>query len=209
MIYIIQKKGFTLIETLIAIAIIMIAITGPFAATENSINAANISRNKTIAVFLAQEGIEYVRAVRDKVYIKECFSNDGINCPKWWNVFTTGTTALGNGYNILQCEASNSCSFDGTKVQYNSNMAPFVSGALNVCSAVGNCGRLFISSSGAYTTTVSGTPTPFTRTITTTPITSTILSTTVSVISVKVTVTFKEHNTNYTVTANDIFTPWE
>ncbi len=208
MTYIIQKKGFTLIETLIAIAIIMIAITGPFAATENSIDAANISRDKTIAVFLAQEGIEYVRAVRDKVYIKECFSNNGINCSEWWNAFTTNTTALSNGYNILQCGASKSCSFDGTKVKYNSNIAPFTNGALNVCLAIGNCGKLFISSSGTYTT-VSGTPTPFTRIITTTPITSTILSTTVSVISVKVTVTFKEHGTNYTVTANDIFTPWE
>ncbi len=209
MIYIIQKKGFTLIETLIAIAIIMIAITGPFAATENSINAATISRDKTIAVFLAQEGIEYVRAVRDKVYIKECFSDNGINCPKWWDAFTTNTTALGNGYNILQCGTTNSCSFDGTKVQYNSNMTPFTSGALNVCLSAGTCGKLFISSNGTYTTTVSGSPTPFIRTITTTPITSTILSTTVSVVSVKVTVTFKEHGTNHIVTANDIFTPWE
>ncbi|HEC94179.1 MAG TPA: prepilin-type N-terminal cleavage/methylation domain-containing protein [Candidatus Kaiserbacteria bacterium] len=196
MTYNISAKGFTLIETLVAIAIIMIAITGPFAATENSINAATIAHDKSTATFLAQEGIEYIHAIRDKVYIKECFSNSGVNCSGWWNIFT-----IGPGYDVLQCVGTTPCTLDMTKSQYD-NLPPFTSnGALSSCS-VGTCGQLYITPTYAYTTSALGnTKTIFSRKIVTTNLGS-------NAIKVKVTVTWGWHGGTQSITATDVLTSW-
>ncbi len=61
--------GFTLVETLVAITIIAIAMTGPFFAVQQALNASRTARDQLIASSLAQEGIEYVRAVRDTNYL--------------------------------------------------------------------------------------------------------------------------------------------
>lgn len=193
------KKGFTLVETLVAIAIIMIAITGPFATAGNSMNVATISHDKSIATFLAQEGVEYIRALRDKVYINKCFTPSGASCIDWWKVFTTNT--YGNGYNVLQC-LGNGCSLDITVAQYDSQN-PFSSGALSLCPSTGTCGKLYINSSKEYTaSSVGNSSTIFSRRIVTTSLPS-------NSIKVKVTVTWKEHSTDYSITATDVLTAWE
>ncbi len=62
-------QGFTLVETLVAIAIMMIAIAGPLYTADRAILAAEISRDQLIASYLAQEGIEYVRMMRDNAFL--------------------------------------------------------------------------------------------------------------------------------------------
>ena len=62
-------KAFTLVETLVAISIIMIAIAGPFQVIEHALASAQISRDELIGNSLAQEGVEYVRSVRDGNYL--------------------------------------------------------------------------------------------------------------------------------------------
>jgi prepilin-type N-terminal cleavage/methylation domain-containing protein len=61
--------GFTLIETLVAIAVITIAIVGPFNIVQNVLVISYTGRDTLIASALAQEGIEYVRQVRDSNYV--------------------------------------------------------------------------------------------------------------------------------------------
>ncbi|HAO65029.1 TPA: hypothetical protein DCQ44_03565 [Candidatus Taylorbacteria bacterium] len=60
-----NKYGFSLIETLIAVSILMIAITGPLALVQAGLFSSIHQRNEVTAVFLAQEAIEYVKSVRD------------------------------------------------------------------------------------------------------------------------------------------------
>ena len=60
-----KKKGFTLIETLVAILILTTAIAGPLTIASRGLNAALIAKDQTTASYLAQDAIEYVRAVRD------------------------------------------------------------------------------------------------------------------------------------------------
>jgi len=60
-----QKKGFTLVETLIAITILMMAVVEPMALTAQSLKTAYYSRDQITASHLAQEAIEAVRSVRD------------------------------------------------------------------------------------------------------------------------------------------------
>lgn len=62
-------RGFTLVETLVAITIIALAITGPFYAVQQALNASRASRDNLIASSLAQEGLEYVRSIRDGNYL--------------------------------------------------------------------------------------------------------------------------------------------
>lgn len=60
-----RPTGFTLIETLIAIAVLTIAIVGPYTIANNAIRASRVSQDELIASLLAQEALEYVREVRD------------------------------------------------------------------------------------------------------------------------------------------------
>ena len=58
-------KGFTLIETLVAITLLTVAIVAPMALAAQSLAAAYYARDQITAFFLAQEAIEAVRSVRD------------------------------------------------------------------------------------------------------------------------------------------------
>ena len=59
------QKGFTLIETLVAIAILLIAVVGPISLIGDALHKLYYAKDQIIAINLAQEGIEVVRQVRD------------------------------------------------------------------------------------------------------------------------------------------------
>lgn len=61
--------GFTLLETLVAVAVLLMALLGPFAIAQQSLRSAYYARDQVTAFYLAQEGIEFVRAVRDENYL--------------------------------------------------------------------------------------------------------------------------------------------
>lgn len=60
-----KNKGFTLVETLVAVSILTVAIMAPMTLTQQSLSSAYYARDQITAYNLAQEGIESVRAVRD------------------------------------------------------------------------------------------------------------------------------------------------
>ncbi len=57
--------GFSLIETLVAIAILSLAIAGPLSVISHGITSAIFAKDEITAMYLAQEGIEAVRNTRD------------------------------------------------------------------------------------------------------------------------------------------------
>ncbi len=71
------SRGFTLIETLVAIAILTVAIIGPFVAIQNALVASYAARDQLTASMLAQAAIEYVRAIRDGNYIYNVANSSG------------------------------------------------------------------------------------------------------------------------------------
>lgn len=60
-----KNKGFTLIETLVAIFILVISITGPMTAAQNSLKASFLARDQIVAFYLAQDAIEFIKNYRD------------------------------------------------------------------------------------------------------------------------------------------------
>ena len=59
------KKGFTLLETLVAISVLLIVIIGPMTIAQKGVQNAYFANEQLTAIFLAQEAIEAVRELRD------------------------------------------------------------------------------------------------------------------------------------------------
>lgn len=76
-----SPKGFTLIETLVAISVLLLSLAGPMSIASQSLQSAYYARDQITAFYLAQEAVEYVRAVRDQNYLAGASWLTGIeNC---------------------------------------------------------------------------------------------------------------------------------
>src|SRR3990170_1749725 len=63
------SRGFTLIETLVALVIFTTSITVLISVTGSGVANTNYAKNKFIASYLAQEGVEMVRNIRDNAWL--------------------------------------------------------------------------------------------------------------------------------------------
>jgi len=89
-----SERGFTLVETLVAITVLLIAIVAPLSIVANSINATYAARDQMTAVYLASEAIEIIRQKRDT------------------NVMQGGTASWDDGFGTGECDlgSTNACS---------------------------------------------------------------------------------------------------
>jgi len=73
----IMKRGFTLLEVMVAIFVIMVGITGTLGIIQQGISYIQLCSSRLVANYLAQEGIEIVRNIRDTNWL-ERRTNSGI-----------------------------------------------------------------------------------------------------------------------------------
>ena len=95
------SKGFTLIETLVAVLILSTAIAGPLTIASKGLNAALVAKNQITGYYLAQDGLEFVRFVRDSNKLKEAD----------WLTGAGGTAA---GIDLTPCVGVIGCYVDST-----------------------------------------------------------------------------------------------
>ncbi|HEY0220976.1 MAG TPA: prepilin-type N-terminal cleavage/methylation domain-containing protein, partial [Candidatus Paceibacterota bacterium] len=60
-----NKKGFTLVESLVAISILSLSILSTFTVVSSSLKSSSLAKEQVIAFYLAQEAMEYIKNVRD------------------------------------------------------------------------------------------------------------------------------------------------
>ena len=79
-----MKKGFTLMEAIVAIFVITTGIVGVSSLVTQTISSATFSKDRLIAAYLAQEGIEIVRNIRDTNWLLTGANwNDGLGTGDW------------------------------------------------------------------------------------------------------------------------------
>ncbi len=97
-----NKKGFTLIETLVAIMILSLVITSVVSLMSSSIFSARYAKNEIKASYIAQEGIDYMRNLRDSIAFNKYGGGD-------WASFVTAlkaTDCMSGGCSILKLNSS-------------------------------------------------------------------------------------------------------
>ena len=60
-----SNRGFTLIETLVAVLLLTAAIAGPLSIAARGLLGASVARDQVTAFYLAQDAMEYIHYVRD------------------------------------------------------------------------------------------------------------------------------------------------
>ena len=73
-----ERKGFTLIETLLSVTIVGISFTGVLFSLNQFVKLDRVIDKKSVAIYLAQEGVEVVRNMRDINVLRDKNWDDGI-----------------------------------------------------------------------------------------------------------------------------------
>lgn len=91
-----DKKGFTLVETLVAVSIFSVSVLGLVTVLSEGIADTGYAKQKLAASYLAQEGIECIRNLRDNYVLYP-------NPPSQnWNGFRTMNA---DNFNNIPCPA--------------------------------------------------------------------------------------------------------
>lgn len=160
----IKNDGFTLIETLIAVSIFSVSILSLMAVLSQGISDTNYAKQKIIAAYLAQEGIEYVRNMRDTFVLYGGQTS--------WNDFN-------NKLILAACQGQYGCYFDDEKDEDGNNLSvfdpdsnpqPMTKILFESCSSNGCPPLLYDSTTGKYGYDIFGVNSGFVRKIQTSQI---------------------------------------
>lgn len=202
-----KRAGFTLIEAMIAVTILTLSVAGPLLTASRSIVSAEIARYQLTASYLAQEGIEYVRMMRDNEFLAAYQVGGATVSADAWNNFlnnpVTDTSA------ITQCRSPKKCVLDPVQ----GATSPMSQCPGNDCSTIPlyltNCtngpGGTVCTPPNVYTeqNLPGSIQTPFTRSIQAIDMPS---GTDERIVS---TVSWSYHGIPYSVTVSDHLTPWQ
>lgn len=144
--------GFTLMETLIAVLVLSLALTGPLVIAQKGLQAALIAKDQIGAFELAQDAVEYVRYARDTNCLAAGASAGGCPAAQW----IVGNANPAQTVNLTPCVSAagtNACTVD------------VIANTQPAACAGGVCPAINYDSSRNYFTYASGSASIFTRTI--------------------------------------------
>ncbi|MBU0546839.1 prepilin-type N-terminal cleavage/methylation domain-containing protein [Patescibacteria group bacterium] len=102
----IKKNGFTIIEMIAAIFIINIGIAAVFSLVVQSSSYVDLTNSRLIAVYLAQDGIEVARNIRDGNVLKMAKTGVGV----WTDNFSLGADYYNFDYRSQSIPDNVNCS---------------------------------------------------------------------------------------------------
>ncbi len=85
-------RGFTIIETLVAVSIVLIAVTATFSAAQAGLSSTYVVRDQITAMFLAQEAMEGVKNIKDSNLLRRSYVDPEIN---WLEGITSPASGVG------------------------------------------------------------------------------------------------------------------
>jgi len=130
------QSGFTLIETLVAISVFSLSVVIMMSVLADGITDTNYTQDKIVAGYLAQEGIEYMRNLRDTLMLYDV------------NSASAGWEAMKSKMIGASCHQTSGCYFDDDLV-YSSLTESIKNLDMTACS--GNCPILsYSASTGKY-----------------------------------------------------------
>lgn len=98
-----QKKGFTLLETVLVMFIVAVSFTGIYVVMAKNSEHEKDNRYSLIAANLAQEGVEIIRNKRDENLLAEISLNSGLvtgSCRPYWN----GSSPVCDNNRVIEIE---------------------------------------------------------------------------------------------------------
>lgn len=152
------EQGFSLVETLVAITILLLVIIGPLTISSSSVRGTAFASEQVVAFFLAQEGAELAQKGRDE-FVLEHLKNSASRPNPWTDFVSTA-----NGAPFAHCfNQANGCGITINTDAAGSLVTP------RSCSSLANC-SLYLDTASAvarsrYTHVNTGNQTVYTRTI--------------------------------------------
>lgn len=103
------QSGFSLVETLVAITILLIVIVGPMTIISTASNSSSFASDQVTAFFLAQEGAELAQKARDDVILNRFLPlSDGNYDATPWVTFSDETS----GAPFEECFIASGCGLE-------------------------------------------------------------------------------------------------
>lgn len=106
------RRGFTLIESLIAVTVLTLAVIGPISLASMGLGSSSLAKDQLRASFFAQEGLEIVRSARDEARGETDWKGDSTT---GWFAKCSGVSgcdvrpeAISIGDRIASCSSSGS-----------------------------------------------------------------------------------------------------
>ncbi len=146
-----REQGFTIVEVLISLTIFSIAVAGVITVAAQGGLSVNTAKDKLTASYLADEGVELMRALRDTGVVSLPVGSE----TEGWNNFLSTTAG---------CASDAPCDIDGTNGSGGSTPGPFPTAANLFTCPIAGCPLYYDPGTGYYghTWTGGGTP-PFPR----------------------------------------------
>jgi prepilin-type N-terminal cleavage/methylation domain-containing protein len=160
-------RGFTLVETLVAVSVLLVVVVGPMTIASRGMQNAYYAGDQTTAIYLAQEAIEYVQRLRDNEALEH------------FDDFTGGQPTDGDTwdwYDTLDpdCKQTDGCDIDFSSLAFSRDCTTASQCRLNhyTGSSVSTQNRVYAYTGTAASDGDSWQASPFTRRIYVGPLTN-------------------------------------
>ncbi len=135
-----NNAGFTVLESIVAIFVLSLAISGAFSAVRQSLNQSILSKDEIRAFYIAQEAFEIIRNKRDTNQLAHL--NGGTN------TWLTGISEVGNG-----CYFGNVCMVSPTSYDFDGEAFVSCGMSWNSCPNLQQDGQYLYSYGFSFTPT--------------------------------------------------------